>query len=148
MPHLRGRPRAALLAVTLSAVGLGACADDADEPERAELRPVAQTRAPDTPVLDRGAAVPRSVGERRERRRARRARSLDGVQKASTGGSPGAAPRAQVPVASAPPPAPPASPSPAPPSSSPPAAPSKPPATGGSPARSKPREVQCSPRCP
>ena len=144
MPHVRRKARAAVLSVTLSALVLGACSDDADEPERAELRPVAQSRAPDTPVIDRAAAVPREVREK-PRKRSRR-RAGDGVQKAAAPSGGGAAPRATTPVATAPAPAPPATPAPP---RQPAATPSKPPAGGGGgQARAKPREGECAPRCP
>ena len=144
MPHVRVRARTALLTVAVSAVALGACADEADDPGRAELQPVAQSRAPDTPVLDRRSALAREVRERP--RRPKRGRSAgDGVHKAPGGG--GATRtfvRSPAPRPTRPAPAP--TPSPA-PRRQPAATPSKPPAGGGQ-ARAKPREVVCSPRCP
>jgi hypothetical protein len=142
-----------LLTVALSTVGLGACSDDADDAERAELRPVAESRAPATPVLDPTPAVPRDVGEKRRSKKPRRKRSdAGGIQKdaaASGGGAGSSAPSSPAPVADSPAPAPPAA-GPEPPRQ-PAATPSKPPAGGGDAGgqtRAKPAEVECAPRCP
>lgn len=153
MPQVRAR--AALLTVALSGVALGACSTDAESPERADLKPVAESRAPGTPVLEGKPAVPREKARERKRRRAKpRKRREAGIQKAAAPSPGGAAPaRSQpsapsrpAPVADAPAPAPPAA-QPAPPAAQPP----KPPAGsggGGDSTRAKPTEVECAPRCP
>ncbi|HEX8745379.1 MAG TPA: hypothetical protein VF712_19800 [Thermoleophilaceae bacterium] len=129
------------MAVTVSVVALGACADESDEPTPPELRPVSLSEAPRTPVIDREPAVPRKV---RERPRRKHRRDGGGIQKAGSAPAVAAAPR-RAPVRSAPAPAPPAA-SPAPPRQ-PATTPSKP-SGGGGQARAKAQEFACNPRCP